>query len=86
MDDLWKYSLSSEQWTWLGGSAKNNFSQVKVNYGTKGELSANNWPLARSIPAVWHLNDAIYLFGGQTPTINSGKIKISQPENFVSYE
>jgi len=44
LNDLWKYSLSTGQWTWFSGSVARNASGV---YGTEGTASASNVPGAR---------------------------------------
>ena len=65
LNDLWKYSTSSGQWTWMGGSnAVNQFG----TYGTKGVAAAGNQPGARSYSVSW--TDAtgnLWLFGGFGP-------------------
>ncbi len=62
MNDLWEYSLSSGEWTWMGGPSTLNASGV---YGTQGVAAASNVPGARSGALSW--TDAkgnFWLFGG----------------------
>lgn len=60
-DDLWKYSPSTAQWTWVSG---NPFYQPGV-YGTIGTASAANVPGSRWSPATFtdHAGN-LWLFGG----------------------
>lgn len=60
--DLWMFSPSSGQWTWVGGSSTPNQS---VNYGQMGVAAASNSPGSREDSATW--TDAqgnLWLFGG----------------------
>lgn len=63
LNDLWKYDLSSKQWTWMkGDSTKNVFTGV---YGSAGVSASANKPGARSKSVSW--TDSIgrlWLFGG----------------------
>ncbi len=62
LNDLWKYSPSTSQWTWVSGSNLANQAGV---YGTLGKPAAANVPGARYLPACW--TDAagnFWLFGG----------------------
>jgi hypothetical protein len=62
-DDLWQYSLTSGQWTWMGGSTT-AFNVAPV-YGTQGAAGPNNEPGVRENAISW--TDAagnLWLFGG----------------------
>lgn len=62
LNDLWKYSPSTGEWTWMAGSKTGNASGV---YGSLGVAAAANAPGARSAPTSW--TDAagnFWLFGG----------------------
>ncbi len=62
LNDLWEYSPSSGEWTWVGGP--NTFCSQGV-YGTQGVAAAANWPGARSAVISW--TDSlgnVWLFGG----------------------
>jgi N-acetylneuraminic acid mutarotase len=63
LNDLWKYTPATGQWTWVAGSNLANASGV---YGIQGSAGASNIPGARYRPAV-ALDQAgnVWLFGGQ---------------------
>ncbi|MBL7901768.1 MAG: T9SS type A sorting domain-containing protein [Bacteroidia bacterium] len=62
LNDLWKYSPSTNQWTWMKGSA--NIDQPGV-YGTLGVASAGNTPGARQGAVSWtDASGNLWLFGG----------------------
>jgi N-acetylneuraminic acid mutarotase len=61
-NDLWKYDLASNLWTWVSGD---NVPGQPAVYGTKGVPSPENKPGARELAASW--TDAegnFWLFGG----------------------
>jgi N-acetylneuraminic acid mutarotase len=62
LNDLWRYSPASAQWTWIGGSNKANATGV---YGTQGSEAASNVPGARRLAVSW-VDSAgdVWLFGG----------------------
>jgi len=62
-NDVWEFNLSTQQWTWNGGSS--SFDAPGV-YGTLGVPAATNTPGARE----WHTSSTdstgkFWLFGGQ---------------------
>jgi len=62
VNDLWKYSPKSGQWTWVAGS--NTFDAPGV-YGTQGVAAAANVPGARTSISKWQdANGIVWLFGG----------------------
>ena len=62
--DLWKYSPSSGEWTWVGGPSTPNASGV---YGTEGVAAPSNMPGARIAGARWTDGSGnVWLFGGAT--------------------
>lgn len=62
LNDLWKYSTSTGQWTWVSGSKIGN---QPGNYGTRGEASPTNIPSSRSQSISWIDNAGnLWLFGG----------------------
>jgi N-acetylneuraminic acid mutarotase len=69
-DDLWEYSPSSGEWTWVGGSSSANVDGV---YGTQGTASASNLPGSRQRAALW-IDSAgnLWLFGGVGYAANGG--------------
>ena len=64
LNDLWKYNLSSNQWTFVGGSR--SAGDEGRNAG-KGEFSPDNLPSARNNFKIWADQDgSVWLFGGST--------------------
>ncbi|MGH8288375.1 MAG: kelch repeat-containing protein [Steroidobacteraceae bacterium] len=63
-NDLWKYSPSSDEWTWMAGSS--TFDATGV-YGTQGTAAAANVPGARAAIISWRdANGNAWIFGGYT--------------------
>ncbi len=62
LNDLWKFSPSSGQWTWIGGS---NLAGKSGTYGTLGTAAAANIPGARTSACSWADKAGnLWLFGG----------------------
>jgi len=61
LNDLWKYSIGTDMWTWVGGSNSLNQSGL---YGSLGVPSTTNIPGARSQSGTWIVGTNLYLFGG----------------------
>jgi N-acetylneuraminic acid mutarotase len=62
LDDLWEYTPSNGQWSWMSGSSVVNASGV---YGTRGTASSANLPGARSGSISWlDSSGSLWLFGG----------------------
>ncbi|MEO6831339.1 MAG: kelch repeat-containing protein, partial [Chitinophagaceae bacterium] len=63
-DDLWKYNIASNQWTWVHG---NNIGTTPV-YGTLGVAAAANTPGATAeVKSAWvDASNDLWMFGGQT--------------------
>jgi hypothetical protein len=62
LNDLWKYTPSTGEWTWMNGS--NSWDQSSV-YGTKGVPAASNGPGARHAAIGWtDASGNLWLFGG----------------------
>lgn len=62
MNDLWKYTISTNQWTWIKGS---NIAMANGTYGTQGTASNANVPGARAYSASWADGTGnLWLFGG----------------------
>jgi hypothetical protein len=61
-NDLWKYSIPSNEWTWMSGSNLNNVAGV---YGTKGIPAPANCPGARNTYSKWKDQSGnFWLMGG----------------------
>jgi hypothetical protein len=70
-DDVWKYDISINQWTWMKGPA--GFAQNINVYGTMGVENAANHPGARD--SYTHWKDAqgyFYVWGGLNYITGSG--------------
>lgn len=62
LNDLWRYTPSTNEWTWMSGS--DTISQNGV-YGTKGVAAAANVPGARFGAVTWtDASGNLWLFGG----------------------
>ena len=62
LNDLWQYSPSTKEWTWVGGGNVANVSRV---YGTQDTASASNVPGAREAASSWiDSSGNLWLFGG----------------------
>jgi N-acetylneuraminic acid mutarotase len=62
LNDLWKYTPSANQWTWMTGSNTINAAAV---YGTQGTAASTNTPGARyGGVTVADANGNLWLFGG----------------------
>ena len=74
LNDLWRYSPSSRQWTWVSGGKALNASGV---YGTQGTAAASTVPGARYSASSWiDSSGNLWLFGGYgyDSTGNRGKL------------
>ncbi|MGB3076109.1 MAG: kelch repeat-containing protein [Chitinophagales bacterium] len=61
-NDMWKYDMGSNTWTWIKGPDTWN---VAGHYGNKGVGSPTNNPPPRSESACWvDINNDLWLFGG----------------------
>jgi N-acetylneuraminic acid mutarotase len=68
LNDLWEFSPTSKEWTWMSGSSVANVSGV---YGTKGTASTANVPGARSGSMGWmDTQGNFWLFGGSSVFIS----------------
>ena len=73
LNDLWEFSASTNEWTWIGGSSNlgSGFSQGAGVYGVLGTPAAGNIPPGRSGAVSW--TDAkgnLWLFGGFSYSAN----------------
>ncbi|MBL0050194.1 MAG: hypothetical protein IPP29_01075 [Bacteroidetes bacterium] len=61
-NDLWKYQISTGEWTWVSGSSVTNSSG---NYGIKGVPAATNEPPPRKAHSHWKDSDGnFWMFAG----------------------
>lgn len=62
LNDLWKYNVANNEWTWVKGTALTN--QLGI-YGTQSASTSTNIPGARTTHAGWiDASDDLYIFGG----------------------
>lgn len=62
LNDLWKYDITSNQWTWVSGS---NTTSAHGDYGTQYVPAASNVPGARFASISWiDANGFLWLLGG----------------------
>jgi N-acetylneuraminic acid mutarotase len=62
MNDLWRYTIASNTWTWIKGSATSNQAP---SYGTNGIGATTNTPGGRWYSNAWSdAGNNLYLFGG----------------------
>jgi N-acetylneuraminic acid mutarotase len=70
LNDLWMFTPSTGEWTWMSGS--NSWWQPGV-YGTKGVPAATNVPGARDPACSWMDSSGnLWLFGGEVDASSSG--------------
>lgn len=63
VNDLWRYNVGTNEWTWMNGTNQANTAGV---YGTISVASPNNFPGARHYNNTWrNLASQLYLFGGE---------------------
>jgi N-acetylneuraminic acid mutarotase len=62
LNDLWRYSPSTNEWAWVSGSSADNASGI---YGTQGTAAVNSVPGGRNAVSSW-IDSAgnLWLFGG----------------------
>ena len=80
LNDLWRYNIASNQWTWMGGSTIANPPPV---YGTRGTVSAQNQPAARYGAATWLDADGQLRLMGGACNFNGGNLAISQNDLWI---
>ena len=68
LNDLWSFDPSSREWTWVAGNDTTNNIPGEGpggTYGTKGTLSASNYPGGRVGASTWtDWSGDLWLFGG----------------------
>ena len=62
MNEIWKYTPSTNTWAWMGGSKIPNKASVDV---TTGEVHPDNMPGARMHVHWWQENGFLHIFGGR---------------------
>ncbi len=70
LNDVWKYNISTNQWTWISGDS---ITAQTGNYGQMGVASILFKPCSRSGSSYWKDNSGnFWIFGGLGTTNNSG--------------
>jgi hypothetical protein len=71
LNDLWEYSTSTNEWTWINGSSA---SYTASTYGTLGVAAAGNAPGGRTLSVSW-IDGAgnLWLFGGYGESNGGGE-------------
>jgi len=65
LNDLWKYNLLTNEWTWVSGTS---IGDNAGRFGIQGIPSVNNFPGSKMAPSYWtDLNGNFWLFGGYSP-------------------
>ncbi|MBL7697383.1 MAG: gliding motility-associated C-terminal domain-containing protein [Chitinophagaceae bacterium] len=63
LNDVWRYSISSQQWTWMKGEKREDRNG---RYGQRGQFQNNNTPGGRQGATGWKDNQGrFWLYGGQ---------------------
>lgn len=71
LNDLWKYSPSTGEWTWVSGPSNAVFA-ISAVYGTQGVAAATNLPGPRDGASSWiDPSGNLWLFGGNGTASNS---------------
>ncbi len=64
LNDLWKYNITTNEWTWMKGDTSSSVASV---YGQKGISSINNKLGSRFYSTTWtDLSGNLWLFGGNS--------------------
>lgn len=84
LNDLWKYSVANNEWTWMGGSQMPDQPSV---YGTLGQAAATNQPGAREFPVCWtDANGKFWMFGGFGFSANPSQISAERMGDLWKYD
>ncbi len=68
LSDLWKYTPSNSQWTWVAGAS---LAWYSPSYGTRGTGSTNNYAGARQSCGLWlDSSNNVWIYGGYGPDVN----------------
>jgi gliding motility-associated-like protein len=62
-NDLWKYTIATNSWTWMGGTP---FAFTPGVYGVMGQAGAGNWPSPRNESGLTWVDQQgnLWMFGG----------------------
>lgn len=66
LNDLWKYNIGTDTWTWIKGDG---LGDLTGTYGLPGVSSPSNLPRGRSYPSSWKdASGKVWIFGGSWDT------------------
>lgn len=66
--DLWRYSIATNEWTWINGT---NLGNEVVNYGIIGVPAMSNSPGQKNeFKSAWTVDNSLWMFGGTSFTNN----------------
>ncbi|MCA6364782.1 MAG: gliding motility-associated C-terminal domain-containing protein [Bacteroidetes bacterium] len=71
LNELWMYNITTNEWTWMGGSLTGN---SPGNFGTQGVPAPSNWPPGKCETSVSWVdgNGDLWTYGGLSlPPVNS---------------
>lgn len=64
-NDLWRYNILNNEWTWMDGDANTTSLSTSRNHGTLGIPSSSNFPGMRwECKSNWVVNNELVFFGG----------------------
>ncbi len=76
LNDMWMYSISSNEWTWMGGADLIPGNTAPGVYGVLGVPAKTNLPGTRYYMTTWQdINGKFWLFGGSGwDSLNHGSV------------
>lgn len=69
LNDLWKYNINTNQWTWIAGA---KIKDQAGSPGSKGIASKSNYPSARRLAIGIQTESKVWMFGGIGRPGNAG--------------
>ncbi len=87
LNDLWEFSPSTKEWTWMGGCGETNPCDAGGDFGTEGVAGAANAPGARVNAVNWTDGSGnFWLFGGSGIGISSGSLAPGDLNDLWEYD
>jgi N-acetylneuraminic acid mutarotase len=81
LNDLWKFDVTTNQWTWVSGSSTINPAMV---YGTMGVTTTSNVPNGRMGGTTWTDNAGnLWLYGGYNAAGNRYQADLWNQRNAI---
>ncbi|HTW78720.1 MAG TPA: kelch repeat-containing protein [Terracidiphilus sp.] len=86
LNDLWEFSPSTSEWTWMGGSSVFDNSSFGA-FGTLGDPAEGNMPGSCYSPSTWTDSTGnFWLFGGEGPLPVDGEWFLFSLNDFWKYQ